>query len=66
MFELEEKYTRSELLKMGIDKAPMPLGLIFDRKENPLGEFEKNKGRVVQRGHKIIQHAQIFWRWPPV
>ena len=48
----EEKYTRSELLKMGIDKAPMPLGLIFDRKENPLGEFEKNKGRVVQRGHK--------------
>ena len=48
----DKAYTLAQLRQMGIDRAPMPMGLIYDKKYTPMGDFEKNKGRLVQRGHK--------------
>ena len=38
-------YTIRELWRRGIDRAPMPVSLIYDRKLNPDLSFSKNKAR---------------------
>ena len=47
----KEKYTLDELQRMGIKHSPMPVGLIFDIKRTPDGEWDKDKARLVMRGH---------------
>ena len=48
----KEYYTREQLRSMGIKHAPMPLGLIYDVKWNPDGSWDKDKSRLVMRGHR--------------
>ena len=51
VFSIEE-YTINELRRMGIKHAPMPLGLIYDVKQTPAGDWDKDKARLVMRGHR--------------
>ena len=44
-------YTIRELRRRGIDRAPMPVFLIYDRKLNPDLSFSKNEARLIQKGH---------------
>ena len=41
-----------ELRKKGIKNRPMPVGLIYDIKRDPSGSWDKDKSRLVMRGHQ--------------
>ena len=42
-------YTLDDLRKMGIKTKPMPLGLIYDIKRDPTGQWDKDKARLVSQ-----------------
>jgi hypothetical protein len=48
----QESYTRDQLRRMGITHAPMPLGLIYNVKVNPDNTWDKDKSRLVMKGHR--------------
>ena len=48
----QEAYTIEELRRMGIKHAPMPLGLIYDVKQHPDNSWDKDKARLVMKGHR--------------
>jgi hypothetical protein len=48
----EKAYTLKELAAMGIKAKPMMASLIFDAKQNAQGTWEKDKARLVIKGHK--------------
>ena len=58
-------YTQADLLRMGIDKPPVPVDLIFDVKYHPDGTLDKYKARFVQKGHsgnmkKGVHYDEVF------
>lgn len=48
----EEAYTLEELRRMGITAKPMLASLIFEAKQHASGAWDKDKARLVIRGHK--------------
>ena len=48
----ETAYTLKELAAMGITAKPMIASLLFDAKVDARGDWDKDKGRLVIRGHK--------------
>ena len=47
----KEEYTMDDLERMGIKHAPMPVGLIYDIKRHPDNSWDKDKARLVMKGH---------------
>jgi hypothetical protein len=61
----KEEFTREDLIRMGIKHAPMPCGLIYDIKRNPDNSWDKDKARLVLKGHpwnmkKSFGHDYVY------
>ena len=64
VFSVEE-YTLDDLRRMGVKHSPMPCGLIYDIKWNPDNTWDKDKARLVLKGHpwnmkKSFGHDYVY------